>query len=214
MFTKTLLPDTVRAIKLVSGIPIIKKAYLAGGTALALHLGHRISVDLDFFTREELEERVLSADLHRLSEFKEEGLAWRTVWGRVGETKFSLFYYKYPLLSKTHSFMDINLLDVKDIAAMKVAALGDRGTKRDFIDLYFLAKNYSLDEMLRFYNQKYGDLEDKIYHLIRSFDYFEDAEVDNLPQMLIPVLWEEVKEFFHKESMRLAKVNNFLSQLS
>ena len=53
MFTKTLLPDTIRAIKLVSNIPIIQKSYLAGGTALAPHLGHRISVDLDFFTQEE-----------------------------------------------------------------------------------------------------------------------------------------------------------------
>lgn len=210
MFTKTLLPDTVRAIKLVSDIPIIKKSYLAGGTALAVHLGHRISVDLDFFTQEELEEKLLSADLHRLSEFKEDGLSWRTVWGKIGETKFSLFYYKYPLLAQTHPFMGIHLLDVKDIAAMKVAALGDRGTKRDFIDLYFLSKKYSLDEILEFYNQKYGDLEDKTYHLIRSLDYFEDAEVDNLPKMLIPISWEEVKEFFHKESMRLAKVNNFL----
>jgi len=210
MFTKTLLPDTLRAIKLVSGIPIIKKAYLAGGTALALQLGHRTSVDLDFFTQVELGEKILSADLHELSEFKEEGVAWRTVWGKIGETKFSLFYYKYPLLAKTHPFRGINLLGLKDIAAMKVAALGDRGTKRDFIDLYFLSKIYSLDEILLLYNQKYGDLECKIYHLIRSFDYFEDAEVDNLPQMLIPVSWQEVKEFFHRESMRLAKVNNFL----
>ncbi|MDP3994609.1 MAG: nucleotidyl transferase AbiEii/AbiGii toxin family protein [bacterium] len=69
MFTKTLLPDTVRAIKLVSDIPIIKRAYLAGGTALALHLGHRISVDLDFFTKDNLDENVLAANLSRLPDF-------------------------------------------------------------------------------------------------------------------------------------------------
>lgn len=210
MFTKTLLPDTIRAIKLISDIPIIKKAYLAGGTALALHLGHRISVDLDFFTQEVLEEKILSADLNKLSEFKEEGVAWRTILGKIGETKFSLFYYKYPLLANTHPFMGINLLDLKDIAAMKLAALGDRGTKRDFIDLFFLAKIYSLDEILGYYNQKYGDLENKIYHLIRSFDYFEEAKIDDLPHMLVPISWEEVKNFFHDESMRLAKVNNFM----
>lgn len=78
MFTKALLPNTIRAIQLVSDIPIIKKAYLAGGTALALHCGHRISVDLDFFTQEELDENILAMDLNRLSEFKEEGKAWRT----------------------------------------------------------------------------------------------------------------------------------------
>ncbi|MBU0998062.1 nucleotidyl transferase AbiEii/AbiGii toxin family protein [Patescibacteria group bacterium] len=210
MFTKTLLPDTIRAIKLVSNIPIIKKSYLAGGTALALHLGHRISVDLDFFTQEELEEKILLADLQKLPEFKKDGVAWRTVWGKVGVTKFSLFYYKYPLLAKTHSFMGINLLNLKDIAAMKVSALGDRGTKRDFIDLYFLSKKYTLDEMLSFYDQKFFDLNDKTYHLIRSFDYFEDAENDLLPKMLVKVSWNEVKKFFHNESMRLAKINNFL----
>jgi len=107
MFTKTLLPDTVRAIKLISGIPIVKNAYLAGGTALAMHLGHRISVDLDFFTQETLEEQILLANLHKLPEFKEDGVAWRTVWGKIGVTKFILFYYKYPLLAKTHPFMGI-----------------------------------------------------------------------------------------------------------
>ncbi|MEK7550508.1 MAG: nucleotidyl transferase AbiEii/AbiGii toxin family protein [Patescibacteria group bacterium] len=209
MFTKTLLPDTVRAIQLVSDILIVKNAYLAGGTALALHLGHRVSVDLDFFTQEELAENILSQDLNRLSEFKQEGKAWRTVWGKIGKTKFSLFYYKYPLLAPTHKFMGINLLDLKDISAMKIAALGDRGTKRDFIDLFFLTKNYSLDEMLAFYNQKYGDLESKLYHLTRSFDYFADAENDSLPKMLGKMSWKEIKEFFHKESMRLAKLNGF-----
>lgn len=207
MFTKTLLPDTVRAIKLVSNIPIVKSAYLAGGTALAIHLGHRISVDLDFFTQAEIEEDILAQDLNRLSEFKQEGKAWRTVWGRIGETKFSLFYYKYPLLAPTQKFMQINLLDLKDIAAMKIAALGDRGTKRDFVDLFFLSKVYSLNEMLSFYDQKYGDLETKLYHLIRSFDFFADAENDAHPEMLIKISWEEIKDFFHKQSMQLAKLN-------
>jgi len=206
MFTKTLLPDTFRAIQLISDIPIIKKAYLAGGTALALHFGHRISVDLDFFTQEELEENILAADLSRLGEFKEEGKAWRTVWGKVGETKFSLFYYKYPLLASTIPFMGINILDIKDIAAMKVQALGDRGTKRDFIDLFFLAKTYSLEEMLDFYHQKYADLESKIYHLVRSLDYFADADIEKDPKMLADVSWEKVKEFFYQEAMRLSRL--------
>lgn len=205
MFTQTLLPDTVRAIELVTDIPIVKKAYLAGGTALALHLGHRISVDLDFFTQEEADEKILSQDLHRIPEYKESGRSWRTIWGKVGQTKFSLFYYKYPLLAPTHPFMGINLLSTKDIAAMKIQAIGDRGSRRDFIDVYFLSKTYSLDEMLDFYNQKFGDLEDKYYYLVRSFDYFADAEEDVNPQMLVDVSWDAVKEYFHREAMRLSK---------
>lgn len=209
MFTKTLLPDTVRAIKLVSKVPIVKNSYLAGGTALALRLGHRISIDLDFFTLEELEENVLLADLEQLPEFKKDGVAWRTVWGIIQNTKFSLFYYKYPLLEKTDAFMGIKIASLKDIAAMKIIAVGDRGTKRDFVDLYFLTKTYTINEMLEFYDMKFGDLDEKAYHLIRSLDYFADADVDTqLPKMLIDIDWENIKKFFHQESMRLSKVYN------
>lgn len=208
MFTKAVLPDTLRAIQLVSQIPIVQKAYLAGGTALALQLGHRISIDLDFFTPDEFDERILSSSLGEFPEFVQEGTAWRTVWGRVGETKFSLFYYKYPLIGDTLPFEGLKLASKKDIAAMKIHAVSDRGTKRDFVDLYFLAQEFGLDEILLFYDDKYGDLEEKAYHLIRSLDYFSDADnepLDKAPKLLLDLSWDLVKKFFSKESMRLAK---------
>lgn len=205
MFTKTLLPDTIRAFKLVSKISIVKKSYLAGGTALALHLGHRISVDLDFFTQEVFDEKTLSGELNQIQEYKEEGIAWRTVWGKVAETKFSLFYYQYPLIKKTIKFESIQILDKEDIAAMKIHALEDRGTKRDFFDLYFLAKEFSMEQMLAFYDQKYGVLQEHLYIIMRSMDYFQDAEIEDDPRMLIPVSWGEVKIFFQEQTLKLAK---------
>jgi len=205
MFTKALLPDTIRACKLASKIGIVQRSYLAGGTALALHLGHRISVDLDFFTKEEFDEKVLVQNLKKLPEFKEDGTAWRTVWGKIGDTKFSLFYYQYPLIKKTINFDGIQVLDKEDIAAMKIHALEDRGTKRDFVDLYFLAKEFSLEQILKFYDQKYGVIKEHLYTILRSMDYFADAEIDDLPEMLIPVSWEEIKKFFHDQSLTLAK---------
>ncbi len=205
MFTKALLPNTLRAIKLASKIGTVQKGYLAGGTALALHLGHRISVDLDFFTKEEFDEKVLSQNLKKLPEFKEEGTAWRTVWGSIGDTKFSLFYYKYPLIKKTFTFEGIQILQKEDIAAMKVHALENRGTKRDFVDLYFLAKEFSLEQMLKFYDQKYGVLKEHLYIILRSMDYFAEAEIEDIPNMLIPISWEEVKKFFQNQTMSLAR---------
>ncbi|MBI4100462.1 nucleotidyl transferase AbiEii/AbiGii toxin family protein [Candidatus Microgenomates bacterium] len=205
MFTKAILPNTLRALKLVSKIDIIKKSYLAGGTVLALHLGHRFSEDLDFFTLQALDENILANDLKRLPEFVEEGKAWRTVWGKVGNTKFSLFYYQYPLIKDLINFEDVQILDKEDIAAMKIHALEDRGTKRDFIDLYFLAKEFSLEQMLGFYDQKYGVLKEHLYIILRSLDYFADAEEDEMPKMIKKVSWEEVKEFFQKEVLKLAK---------
>lgn len=205
MFTKTLLPDTIRALKLVSNIGIVKKSYLAGGTALALHLGHRFSVDLDFFTPVVFDEKTLAAELKMLPEYQEDGTAWRTVWGKVSKTKFSLFYYQYPLIKKTINFEGIQILQKEDIAAMKIHALEDRGTKRDFFDLYFLAKDFSLEEMLKFYDQKYGNLKEHIYIIIRSLNYFIDAERDKDPKMLKKVSWQEVKKFFQDQTIKLAK---------
>jgi len=206
MFTKTLLPDTFRAIKLISNIPIITKAYLAGGTALALHLGHRISIDLDFFTKEVFDEQLAVNDLSRLTEFKKEQTAWRTVIGTIGETKFSLFFYKYQIIDPLENFEGIKILSKKDMSAMKIHAIEDRGTKRDFIDTFFLAKEYSLEQMFEFYNLKYGSLDERLIHIVKSLAYFDDAEHDDWqPRMLIPVDWEEIKAFFRQETQRLAK---------
>lgn len=204
MFTKTLLPDTIRALKLVSNISIVKKGYLAGGTALALHLGHRYSFDLDFFTQSIFDEKVLLSELKTLPEYKEEGTAWRTVWGKIGKTKFSLFYYEYPLIKKTVNFSGTAILKKEDIAAMKIHAIEDRGTKRDFFDLYFLAKEFSLKQMFKFYDQKYGNLKEHLYIIIRSLNYFADAEQDEEPKMLKKVSWEEVKKFFQNQTIKLA----------
>lgn len=177
--------DTLRAIQLVSTVLEIKKAYLAGGTALALQLGHRISVDLDFalkylaiyrenesgkqtcpkgylaaccevvyfFTQQEFNETELSTKLTSLPEFIQDGTAQWTVWGKIGQTKFSIFYYKYPLLEKTLAFGGIQLASLSDIAAMKIHAIEDRGTRRDFVDVYFLSKTYALEDMLGFYQK-------------------------------------------------------------
>ncbi|QQG44651.1 MAG: nucleotidyl transferase AbiEii/AbiGii toxin family protein [Candidatus Roizmanbacteria bacterium] len=206
MFTKTLLPDTFRAIQLISGISEIKKGYLAGGTALALQIGHRISVDLDFFTQEEFNVTELSEKFSSLSEFSQDGTSKWTIWGKVGQTKFSIFYYKYPLLEKTLPFEGIQLASLSDIVAMKIHAIEDRGTRRDFVDIYFLLKKYTFEEMISFYQKKYSVLEDHLYSILRALDYFEDAEQESqMPKMILEVNWEEVKECFRKETYRLIK---------
>ncbi len=104
MFTQTLQQGTLHAIQLVSKLDFFKQAYLAGGTALALQLGHRISVDLDFFTPEEFDENIMSMELSQLPQFTEEQKAWRTVIGTLDSTKFSIFYYKSKLLDPLEHF--------------------------------------------------------------------------------------------------------------
>lgn len=170
---------------------------------MALQLGHRISVDLDFFTQEKFDENLVATGLSQLPEFKEDKRAWATVLGWVGQTRFSIFYYKHKLIDKLIPFEGIQIIGKKDIAAMKLHAISDRGLKRDFVDVFFLAKEFSLDEMLDFYNEKYGLLEERLYPLIKGLGYFADA-TDDMPRMVISVDWEEVKSFFIKETRRLA----------
>ncbi|OGE36325.1 hypothetical protein A3B45_02375 [Candidatus Daviesbacteria bacterium RIFCSPLOWO2_01_FULL_39_12] len=205
MFTNTLSKNASDALAILGKSGIFNSAYLAGGTACALQIGHRVSLDLDFFTEKEFDTEIILEQLKKLSGFKLDETAKWTILGSFPKVKFSYFYYRYPLIKKTTTFSKINIASLEDISAMKIAAISDRGTKRDFIDLYFLAKEFTLEQMLRFYDQKYGKLSDNIFHIMKSLDYFADADSQEDPKMLVSFSWEEVKEFFQKQAITLAK---------
>src|SRR3989344_3510692 len=159
MFEEVLPGNSKNILAILGGSDILKEAYLAGGTALALHIGHRISVDFDFFAREEFNENFFIQKLAELPlNFRLEKVAPGTIFGYLDETRFSLFFYKYPLLAKPHRFLDLSVLDIKDIAPMKLAAISARGTKRDFVDLYFITaadKLFALEEVFNLYDRKF-----------------------------------------------------------
>jgi len=93
-----------------------------------------------------------------------------------------------------------------DFAAMKPAAIMDRGTKKDFIDLFFIIKNgITMEKVFGYYDRKYQALANNVYSLIVSLSYFDDAEKTDMPEMLVKTSWEEVRRFFEKEAIRLAK---------
>lgn len=208
MFTKTLSPNEAGALALLGKSGILGDAYLAGGTACALQLGHRASLDLDFFTEKKFPTEIVLKQLEELPGFKLDETSKWTILGSFPKVKFSHFYYPYPLISKTSVFSNINIASLADIAAMKIDAICGRGTKRDFIDLYFLLKEkFSLDKILKFYDKKYNRLSNNIYHITKSLNYFMDAESQDSPKMLTEVSWQEVKDFFQKEAIKLAKSN-------
>jgi len=95
--------------------------------------------------------------------------------------------------------------NLEDIAAMKIDAICNRGTKRDFIDLYFLIQRFSLHKILKFYDKKYGKLANNFFHILRSLSYFADADPQESPKMLIPVSWEEIRKFFQTQVIKLTK---------
>jgi len=204
VFEQVLPGDTKAILALLEKSGIIQKAYLAGGTALALHLGHRISYDLDFFTQEEFDEQMLLPEIEKISSFQLERLAWKTILGKFNSVKFSIFYYKYSLLYSAKKFGMINITDIRDIAAMKVAAIASRGTKRDFVDLYFICREgMSLSDIIRVYDEKYRNLAATEIHIMKSLIYFEDAEPDEMPEMLKKASWKDIKKYFEGEVKKL-----------
>lgn len=209
MFEEVLPKDTKSALAVLGESGLLKEAYLAGGTALALHIGHRVSVDFDFFTKKEFDENYLIQKFTELPlNFRLEKIDAGTVLGYLGKTKFSIFFYKYPLLAKAHNFLSLDVLDVKDIGPMKLAAISDRGTKRDFIDLYFIIvveRLFTLQEILDLYDRKFKILKQNKAHILKSLIYFDDADQQPTPQMLKEVSWIKVKKFFELETKRLIK---------
>lgn len=208
MFAETVPRDAQNALAILGKSGVLRDAYLAGGTALALQLGHRVSLDFDFFTRKKFDAKLVVQKLARLPvHFELERTAEDTILGYAAQTKFSLFFYTYPLLGNLKKFLGVNVASVKDIAPMKIAAVSDRGTKRDFIDLYCIIAIYkrcTLKDALRFYDQKFKLLHQNKLHLLKSLTYFEDAEKERTPRMLAPVEWREVKRFFETEVKRLS----------
>jgi len=168
--------------------------YLVGGTAVALHLGHRRSVYFDWFRSERIDPFELAQELREEGiAFLTEDVAIGTLHGLVGGVRVSLIRHQYPLLAKLRTWRNgILIASRADLAAMKLAAVAQRGAKKDFVDIYALGqRSDSLRQMLRWYQEKFS-VED-FAHLLRSLAYFDDAETERLPRMLWPVNWRTMK---------------------
>lgn len=209
MFEQVLPDHTKERLALLAEREILpEQTYLAGGTAIALWLGHRISYDLDFFALQEFDVEKLTKNLKAIKDFKLSKSDWQTVMGSFPEVKFSCFYYQYPLVDQPTDFEGIKIAGPKDLLASKIAAVSSRGTKRDFVDIYYILKNdpsVSLSEALKLYDQRFQKLASNKLHIVKSLDYFADADADNDPKMLTDdYSWEKIKEFFRQETKKIA----------
>lgn len=191
LYYETIHPDTLELLKKIQSLEIFTDTRLVGGTALALQIGHRKSIDLDFFgnVSASLEEIVLEfsefANANPLSSSKT--MRFLIVDG----VKVDIVNYPYNWIDKPVIENGIILAGIKDISAMKLSAITNRGTKKDFIDLYFLLKRFSFNELIDFYLEKYSDAQ--LFTVLKSLTYFEDAEADPLPVMVDSISWDEAK---------------------
>ena len=201
---ETIEPATLLLLRKLQSIPALADTRLVGGTALAMQLGHRISIDLDVFGKWDY-----VCDL-------------REVFSAIGRTekesgtpngKMSFFYIDgvkvdcvsydmYKWLEPPVEEEGVRLAGIKDIAAMKVNAITNRGTRKDFVDLARLLEDYSLDEIFGWYRAKYPEANPAL--ALRSLSYFADAETMPMPRMLVPFDWESCKERIRDAVRKLA----------
>ena len=183
---KTIEPHTLELLKKLT-------PELFGGTALALQYGHRMSIDLNFFGDIE-EDSIAIRDILRsigpISVYKE---TTNIKIYSVNGIKVDFVNYKYPWIDSVIKKDGLRLASPKDIAAMKINAIEGRGTKKDFIDMYFLLQHYTLDDILKFYAEKYP--ENSVFRGLMSLSYFEDAEDELMPKMFSNIQWDDMKQF-------------------
>ncbi len=206
MHAGTLSESAQTALAVLGKSRILSKCYLAGGSALALRLGHRKSFDFDFYTRSNFSAENIAVELSKIGKFETSLLEPpHTLLGIFNGVKFSLFLYDYPLIGETTNYQTVTVAGLEDIAAMKLSAISGRATKRDYVDIFVVSKSASLEQQLEWYHKKFGDLGNNPYVTIKALGYFEDAEDDDMPLMIAKISWEEVKKFLSLESQRLAR---------
>ena len=200
--TQTVVPELMELLKKIMSEKLFSDFNLVGGTALALQMGHRNSIDIDLFGNSEINSEFF---IEKLSEFGEVKVAKSTkniLITKINEVKVDFVNYKYPLLSECLFIENIRMLSVKDIAGMKLNAIAGRGSKKDFIDLYFLLNEFSLKQMLDFYLKKYFDGSE--FMVLKSLSYIEEANEQPLPQMMKTTFnWETCKQKIITEVLKL-----------
>jgi len=192
-FDEILYTDTKKALDSLKQSPaFLNGFYLSGGTALALQLGHRKSNDLDWFTKDPFTSQNKLNDLRPLNPTVT-AQNQNTLDAIISGTKVSFLEYPYPLLREPLSYNEVPISSVLDIACSKLSAIVSRGSKKDFIDLYFILQEYSLKNLISSFQTKFNGVNYQLPLILKSLIYFADADEDPAPDMLIKISWEEIK---------------------
>lgn len=190
--TKAISSDLHELLQQLMAFAPLKDFYLVGGTALALQYGHRLSIDLDLFTHKPFDARALSEQLIERFGMKEVSCKTNTILGQMNQIKTDFIAHRYPLIGKVVHANGIRLLPAEDIAAMKLNAIANRGSKKDFWDYAELLQHFDYQALLGFYAQKYPN--GNRWALEKSLCYFDDAELEPDPITLGNQTWSQVKQ--------------------
>jgi hypothetical protein len=208
-FSDAITQTCLKSLQYLSQQAFIKDFYLAGGTALALQIGHRISTDLDWFSASATLNESGRDDIRKALELRgnfetimeRDGSLYTRLYG--GDVSF--IHQRHLLLEATIDFQGVRLASPVDIGLMKLAAINSRGTRRDFIDLYCLKKVAPLNTLLDLAPSKYFDRPSFLAISARALVYFDDAEQQPMPNLLVPINWQDVKIYCEKAATELTR---------
>lgn len=205
MHPKVLSSEAWTLVRKLDRAGITKDWMLAGGTGLALQLGHRLSEDLDFFRDEPFESEALAVTLARVGPVEVQDRSAGTLHVSLEGMRVSFLAAQVPLLFAGTAYRGLVVADPRDIAVMKVVAIGGRGSRKDFVDLFFyLRSGGSLEAVFEMIERRFAGIDFNEYHLLRSLSFFEDAETEPMPRMLRQVDWPDVKNAITAEVRRLS----------
>lgn len=193
---KTIHPEAFELLHSISAHYKLNDFSLAGGTALALQLGHRISLDLDFFTSNLFDSANLLEQLR--SSYTINSCSQSTnsltlfIQTATENIKVDFIRHNYPLLQAIQSVDNIRIFSLEDIAAMKLNAIANRGAKKDFFDIHALLNTFSIQQLLHHFEKKYDHINS--FTVIKSLVYFLDADLEPEPVSLEDITWNQVKK--------------------
>lgn len=194
MHIQALPQKTAELLQLLQDQNFLSPFYLTGGTALSLEIGHRESEDLDFFSKKTFDPLDLQQKLSEFCPLENVQVEEGTLNLFLNGVKLQFLHYPYQLLKPPILWNGINISSDFDIACTKLVTISSRGSKKDFIDLFFLLKTYTLPELFEALPEKYTGTDYNQTHILKSLLYFEDAEEQPMPRMHKEVSWEEIKK--------------------
>ena len=193
--SKYSLPQkTESLLRKIGSLGFIRNFYLTGGTALALQIGHRESDDLDFFTQSNFQPEQIQKELEEVGTLENVEVESGTLNCFMGSVKLQFLFYPYLLIEPLIPWKNIHISSKLDIACTKIITISARGSKKDFIDIYFLLKEYNLPTLFEKLKEKYPKTNYNEPHLLKSLVYFADADNQPSPRMHKQVNWIQVKE--------------------
>jgi hypothetical protein len=203
---KAVETPTLELIRSLQSKPYLKGFYLVGGTALALNLGHRKSIDIDLFCTFDFDASELLEHVLQDFSFQLFLTSSNTLKGHIGDINVDLLAHRYDLIAEHEIIQGVQVLSVPDIIAMKLNAIATSGQRsKDFIDIHYLLNNYNLGRMLEFYQKKYKQA--NVSHVLKSLIYFKEVDLADWPVLIEnPKLkWVDVKKRIEKAVLEYSR---------